>query len=319
MLPPRRHHYLPKTHLKRFSKASRGKYFIWMVDLISQSSVCTNIENVAHIRDYYRLDPDANGRDEFEVEKSILGECESKAAPVIDRIVAEKTLPNNDSEREKLFNFLSFLAMRVPPIRSSLEEQAGMFAKEFLRKTVFEMSKERFSELSMQSGGGDLELHEFVDFVNSDVYSIEMSIGEQVELMVTQARKLGPILASRNWGVLETSNNAFISSDCPVLLRWSNDHELSDLAPRFEFSETEVLIPLSPHVCLLGQIEKTPKNMKISQEVVADINSETVLAAGKYLFSNDLDFLWMTSHGEILEGKKIHRWKDLIELYTHRL
>ncbi len=128
MTEPRRHHYVPQFHLRRFASAARSGRF-WRYDKHLDSVAEAGISRSAFATDYYTLPVDDGSRDTGI--EAWLGNIESRAAPALSRLLA---LPAGahligDDDRVAITLYLAVLHTRGPAARLPSEALADFLAK----------------------------------------------------------------------------------------------------------------------------------------------------------------------------------------------
>src|SRR5688572_6038977 len=111
-------HYVPAFYLRAFTDPNCPagyKPYLWIVELNSGKIHCQPPAKTAASTDYYVVDDKS---DRNEVEKQ-LGEVESKAAPIVQRILADATEIEPD-EQAILSYFMAIQIVRVPQTRTRI-------------------------------------------------------------------------------------------------------------------------------------------------------------------------------------------------------
>lgn len=120
-------------------------------------------------------------------------------------------------------------------------------------------------------------------------------------------------LGARHWAVVFSppSTGDFILSDNPVNLHWREKKEYRIWrSPGYGPKETEVTIPLSSRIMLMGHFEDIPSNLNIySKKDLASMNNFTVMHSDRFLLTKK-DFLWLKQDGSV------GRADDLRQLIT---
>src|SRR5262245_27824707 len=110
----RKHHYLPQFYLAAFTNTGTKDGSLTVFDNLERRTWHTKPREVAHQRDFYRVDlpgvePDA-------LEKTF-ADLESQAAEVLCQIHLKKQLPEGDDDFNTWLNFGSLMMVRVPALR----------------------------------------------------------------------------------------------------------------------------------------------------------------------------------------------------------
>src|ERR1700674_2440749 len=109
----RRNHFIPVLHLRNFVDSEGALHVISRTD---GHRYVTSPDNLGLERDLYRPDnlADGEGPNVYEDE---FARFEGEAAPIIQRIVAERQMPADEERLQLLFNFIAFQAVRTPSMR----------------------------------------------------------------------------------------------------------------------------------------------------------------------------------------------------------
>ncbi len=299
MADPRRHHYVPQCYLANFTDSGDKNGNIGAFDKAKNRTFRTGIGNVAHVRDFYRLDPNEEVDDEFAVETSILAPVEGNAKPIIDQILRDKRLPESPEALAHLWIFFGFLAMRVPSIRRQLESFVTDIGRTSLQMIAANASPAYLDNFYRAQGippSEQISFDEFKEFALSDRYTIGINQGYLISLTLEQAPRLAELLAERHWCIGLAADSGFITSDRPVTLRWSQPVPGSQ-SPGFGLGNTEVRISLSPSICLIGSFDPLPEVADLDHSQVAHFNADLVASADRFLFFRDENFRWADEDG----------------------
>ena len=182
-------------------------------------------KRTAHERDFHAVDMGSEN-DRMVIEKK-LAECEGKWALVLKTALQEHVLPKDESIGD-LLAFVSFMAVRVPRIRSQASDFVDRASKSQLRATFAtnvgrdhfrSVIKEQITSLPLteqrnirQLLDDDPNLDKFAEFVQNEEYTVSYGQTWDVRTMSKMTITLLPILGQRNWAV------SLLADDAPVLL-----------------------------------------------------------------------------------------------------
>ena len=109
-----------------------------------------------------------------------------------------------------------------------------------------------------------------------------------------------PSLLSRKWSLAFTKNKSdeFVCSDSPVSLIWLKPMPRFE-DPGFERENTEVILPLTKNIVLLGRFEGESHRLWAFKKQVAGINSLSVIYAQRFIYSSRNDINWLKKDGDI--------------------
>ena len=115
-----RHHYVPQSHLRRFS--GDGKK-LWVFDKPTMQAFRASVRDVAQQQNYYRLRPKSSEGcpTATDLAEEVFSEVEAEVSPIIDEIVCVVRRGGRVSEkvRAPLSEYLALQCLRVPGVRSS--------------------------------------------------------------------------------------------------------------------------------------------------------------------------------------------------------
>ncbi len=141
-----------------------------------------------------------------------------------------------------------------------------------------------------------------------------MDQNSKLKTILDQIDNLIPYLGSRKWSLIFTneSNGGFVCSDNPVSLVWIDQQ--MQISPDFCKRDTEVTVPLTNEIALLGKLDGHEKILTADIKDLAEINARTIMYADKFVFSANDDFFCIRKDGTI--GKRNELVKDLREMQT---
>ena len=184
MNTPRKHHTVPKFLLKNFCYRTSKKKMIHTFDKKKGKEYVQTVDSASTRRDFYSI----KGNIEVEL---ILGQLESDVAPIITRIIQEKSI-SFLTEEEKIALSI-FVVVQNTRTYSQLLTIEGM--QEFLKKRSEELSGKAIEE----------------KFSHKNRFAFFK--------MLLDSPKLYQLILMKDWCLLETTDNApFYISDHPVTL-----------------------------------------------------------------------------------------------------
>ncbi|MCP5104868.1 MAG: DUF4238 domain-containing protein, partial [bacterium] len=153
---PRRHHYIPEFYLANFTSTGQKDDFLWVLDKKQAKQWKAIPKNIAHQRDFYRIDVDELEPSYIE---TALSEIEEKAAPVMKEMSERCNLPKGD-DFIILMNFVALMAVRVPRPRNNMSDFISKICKSYLRLTTAtpERWESTASELKKKGCGNDRDV-----------------------------------------------------------------------------------------------------------------------------------------------------------------
>lgn len=230
----KKHHYIPQTYLEAFTNEN-GKLFCYRKDT-PQNPLPLTPDNVAHRRYYYSQPIPEGGQDNDSLEDAF-SEIEG-AWPVIMKRISEKSALSAE-EREKFFQFIGLLRVRVPAIRDAIE----LMRAELVKMTLRALDKQ--GKLPPKPDG-------FEDLLEHTVVSIDphQSILAMPHLMKGFAKLLSlvgfEIFFNKTDIPLITNDNPVMVIDPSVPEDQMQPYRVSPDGP------VEIIVPLSPLAFLYG-------------------------------------------------------------------
>ncbi len=301
MNKPRQQHFCPKCHLKNFIDTEG---FVWAIPKSPQRILFkAKPENVGKERDFYTLEIEDESQDDPYALEKAFSEVEGKAERVIDKIItAPQTFTSFLSKEElgELLSFIGLFAARTPAIRKSYNRTTEQLIK--LMMAGFLTNKEKLLATAKKAGLGEMTdeaYQRLKDFHQRDEFEIKPTQNALLQNMLRAADTITNFLLSRNWVLGRSSKYKFISSDNPVILSWIEPfYPLRP--PGFGFRNTQVILPLTPSICLIGIFEDIPTGIiELDEADVPVINSFIASRATSYLYSSEQEMSWMMPEEKI--------------------
>ena len=289
----KRHHYVPRAYLALFTDPetpSGQEPYVWVYEREEKEPYARAPHKLAVRTHYYSV---ASGSGEWDTAvEEFLSRIESEAMPVLRRF-GEGADPSalSDKERGWLAYFIAMLSVRIPGLRSRVEE----FSADLMRRVAlmgahnseyFERKMREAYEAKGQEPPKDIEAVRH--FVLSGEYDVIASPVISLRAMIEMAPVVAKNVAGYHWRVLRAPvKTYFIISDRPVILV-----STKKLPPPFGWSagwETpwmEATVPLSPEACLLISLHHPQGIEVVTTEIVREINLRTASHASEAVYSS---------------------------------
>lgn len=246
-------------------------------------------ENVGYRPNYYTVDLDGESPDYVEDE---LGKIEGYCKPIIRKIEQERKMVVGD-DYISLMHFLGILAARVPLVRDSFNQNMDNLGKMILHvslhgktpEEIFDFMKERGSPLRSIA-----EAKELIEFASRDDFVLSVDKTYQVGMVFQMANLIAETLIDRKWAVFYRTDNqdvCFACGDAPVMLLWQDARRFGDLPPGFALEETEVIVPLTKNMAIIGRFEGFPAgdSLRAKSSHIRMINGHSISYAGRFIYS----------------------------------
>lgn len=277
-MAPKRHHYVPRFLLKRFSGEPGAKNpAIWRLDKASGQAARSSIVNEAVISHFNRVEA-ASGLTADSVE-TLLATIEGMASPLVTKLVrGQAPAPE---ERLNLALFVWLQQQRTPLGRAwqvfmqeqtaRLQAMKNLLDAESVR-AVFEGRDEFKTPDEIEAWR-----RQTIQELDDGTLFFRATHDHEVLGMFLLADRLAPTIASRMaWvGLRAPKGKPFILSDHPLAI---HDPEAGPEEPTAWLSSptVEVTLPLDPSFCLL----LTPgpaiyRTVQASEAVVQEVNLRT--------------------------------------------
>jgi hypothetical protein len=295
----RAHHFVPEAMLAGFTPGGSKNEKLWVVDLRTKREWTTTPRNVAHRRDFYRVD--APGVTPDFVEQRMLAPVESDAIQIIRAIERTEQPPTDPSELRALLLFVALLATRGPLARFAVDEIVDAEFRHLVAKLT--ASDDQWNEVrrDMAESGiakRDMSRDEMIDAVAHVRFNATQQF--QLRIMFKAVNYILPELTRRTWSTVTSTSGSFICSDRPVALIFNTPPPWTT-RPGFALKNTDVIVPLTKHIMLRGSFRDASRCGQTNRKGVGKLNSLTLNNAERYIFASSAEFPW-TSGGPRLES-----------------
>ncbi|MHB8076657.1 DUF4238 domain-containing protein [Desulfosporosinus fructosivorans] len=225
---------------------------------------------------------------------------------IIKQIIKTEQIPTRDGFNI-LINFIALMASRTPrrinhrtqPLVdiSEIMMEMNLSTKErWLNLTSRMIADGKLPPESLQKQ--DLNYDKLREFFKSKRYTMTVNQNYKIKQLLDSIDILIPLLAERKWSLLISKDmtttmpelGGFICSDNPVALV-SLDPLPPIYSPGFGMLRTEVTIPLSKNVTLVGRFEGKGTVTVISVKGMAAINSRTGMYADRFIYHSNQNFI----------------------------
>jgi hypothetical protein len=314
------HHYVPASHLANFTKKGVVDSRLWVFDTETGKQWEDKPKNVAFKKRLYNVDvPDQRP----DVLEDVFADIENKAAPIIREICESLIMPTGD-DYNWLMNYIALLAERTPARREVHEKPMHDISKIMLQMMLSTPERYEAVRRSMAQSGEPVEdnvsYEQLRRFAYEEKYTLSFDNNTHIKNLMAAVDAILQPLASRHWSVVLSPSplGDFICSDNPVSLHWAT---LKDRgfwsSPGHGLLDTEVSVPLSSRVALLGRFEKVhpPSAILASRKTLASINSNTGRHSQRFIFSRKNDFFWYTKDNRI---GNVDEYKRFIQMENQK-
>lgn len=292
-----KHHYVPVLHLAGFTEKQTKDSAFYVLDTESGMHKSLKPKSVAFQKHLYSVDIPGH---EPDIVENAFAELEGEVAPIIKKIYETKVMPIND-EYHLLMYYIALLFQRNPDRIELFNKAVDDISK--ITLDMIASSRDRYESFTAQiHEHKSLEYDDFKKKVIDGRFTFSVNNNIHVANIFKTAGYIIESLIQRKWTVLHTQPTVgdFICSDIPADLHWEKQDEGMWSSPGHSMPGTEISIPLSSRIMLIGTIEdKYPKYLEITNKrLVAQLNTYTAMNA-RFIFSRKRNFYWITSELKI--------------------
>lgn len=292
------HHYVPRLLLKNFCAADRPH--ICAFDKKTGKSFRTNIQNIAGERNYYEM---KIGEDTVSLE-SALSAVEAEAAPLIDRIVAERNIGwLSSTDRQIIAEFVAVQMKRGPHVRENFMAMDAAFRRVFGERWGLpmegypEMTADRAKQMALSSMTDPDRYSEHILNKTWLLFETETTtpfyVSDNPVVLQNEDESRSPLRG--NLGLAVPGIQIFLPiSSTQTLAFFCRSHELSIRQGVERMRTTMVRDPrmkleFGP---MLDWMRAFRKGTRLSSKPanVLNHNSLQVIFSERYVFCRDLDF-----------------------------
>jgi hypothetical protein len=278
---------------------------LYALDQTNGNTFVIKPENIACINNLYMIEQTTEtnySKDELEKAFAIF---DGLVAPVIREINEKKKLPDDEKGYSLLLNFIAFMICRNPIMIEQLLQPMKEVTTISLEMAL--ASKGNYQKLleGMANNGFDIENYpeyeKVKEFFDNNKFVAEISQNYKLKTIIDSTNMLIPLLAKRKWSLFltEDANGGFICSDNPVAL--VPKATIPDFySPGFAMANTEISMPLSKNVAIIGRFEGVEEVGFATTRVLATINSRTGMYSDRFIFSSTDDFVFLNVEDRIL-------------------
>lgn len=295
MSTPRKHHYVPRSYLARFTLTGATDSRLFVLDKSTGRQWPSTPDDSACERDFYMLEVDEGSEQEALAIEKFFGNIESIGSESISATLRDNRVPDGEL-RNKLVGFLSVMAMRVPGVLSRWDEaneqvmktvawyltatpQAWQAHVEAMRREGVEVTEDSYEAIR--------------EFVLSEDYTVRMDQNTRLSTILHPLPELARELSRRHWTLVVGEPDApdFICSDRPLTLCWNDSPPKLGRPPLgLALRMTTAMFPLSRRAALLGMYEAPFPTTTANAMLVGIVNAWTARYASRFVYSAEQDF-----------------------------
>lgn len=307
----RKHHYISRCYLQGFTHNGAKKSQLFVVSFAENKIFQSNANNVAHIRDFNRLEGLPIGALD-----NALGKFEGMACSALRHIETNRDIPN-DEHWNLVLNLAALFAVRHPAQRENTRQFIAEVSERVLdllltKPESYYETIERAQSAGYMSEGREVSFEEMKDFHERKQYDISVSTDSHVRQEMKALDVVLDTFSRRHWTlhVADQSAGHFATSDRPLMLI-NSDGTPSTLQRPIGHATlgTMVVFPISKSMLAVGSYNEpfAPVSLRTAQrETVAMFNGITARYAVREVYGSDARF-------PVITGQRISSGGDLLK------
>lgn len=283
---PKRHHYLPQSYLRQFSRDD----LLWVYDREKDQVRPQKVLNTAVRRHFYSIEVDGVRDTRIESE---LAKVDALIPPLTQKLSARAEL--SEGERFDL-SFIAALAMnRTPDFHEGIDRVEGKLIKRFSQRMFrsVEDAERSIAEWKAEDPSApDVDPRDLYQFLSEGKYNVKIHRNRSIELMLTLSPEFAKTLAILNLGILHSpERSSFITTDRPFVImpprdtskipRWAGVGMLTPGAQKY--------FPLSSEIAIVfGDPGENFTHINLKSEQVKGVNASIGHMVDRFLIGRDL-------------------------------
>jgi hypothetical protein len=300
--PARRHHFVSAFLLAGFTASGGKSAELCVTDFKTRKQFIRTPETTGFQTDFHTIEM-PGVKPDF-LEKEILADIEARCAPTIKAVLADRAMPKGQAYCDLIY-FTALMMVKTPKARRIAEGGVDWLNKLLVRQSL--ETEEDWNALQAEMRQAGMEIHEsvtyeqMIEFVGRDRYQFKPDQNWILAAMMESAVAMLPHLVSRMWSVLHSSEGGLICSDHPATCSFVGPVPAL-WTPAPGLPHTEVQLPLSRNLILIGSLERPATTGGINRKGAAYYNSRTLLGAERFAYSTERDFIWLDRNESIKSG-----------------
>jgi hypothetical protein len=266
---PRRHHFIPQCHLRRFADGDKRIARISIDDPHRRD--VTNIKNVAVVSDLYTIIDEQIG-ETMAVER-LLAALDGAVVAPIERLAYGVLFPPQRQDRLTMAMWLSFLHVRGPSFRRHYEAMTDNLFKLDMSLIRDEATARAWlMRDNNRPEPTDEEVRELLDAVEDlDDWEVSPHQNEMVKQMLYLAKRATPFFLCRYWVVTKFSQPGLVLPDSPLVMYQKPEHHSPWLGVGLATAD-EIWFPLDRSTLLTLHTDGSVGDKVIRPPFVPDID-----------------------------------------------
>jgi len=300
---PRHHHFVPHFYLAGFTPAGTKDDMLVVHDLRTGRQRPSKPGNTGSERDFYMLEVEEDQNFDAVAIERLFGQIEDRGAHAVRLIAETGELPSGE-DYEKLIDFMAIMAVRGPGVLKIIDE----FHENVIKSIAHEVTaaNEGWDSIvsDLRAEGKKIDKSDWEGirkFIESGQYRASLNQNFRMGVVLEMLKPTFGLLASRKWTILRAPADgpAFICSDRPLSVRWTDPAKMGGLSPAPGMFGTSVLFPLNKSLALIGMFEGNLPPRQVTAHEIAFFNTWTALFADRYLYTAQPDFAVIANDGAV--------------------
>lgn len=237
----RRHHYLSKVYLKRFTQLQEKDSQLVAINLPNLTTFSPNIINIAVEKDFNRLVVNDTENDANVLEHWLGDTFEPAVETAIVNIISTEQFKGSD--KDVILQLMAFFAVRNPSRRKWRNGIVDHISK---------INLSFFAEAEIGTVLNGIKITQEIKDAASktDDVSIQFHQNHQILFELQEVMTVFALLSKRSWRLIKAPDHIdFIACDRPVYLEWENPEE-HKLPAGFGLKDTLIMFPLTKKLIL---------------------------------------------------------------------
>jgi hypothetical protein len=284
---PKRHHYVPRFYLERFTSLSEnGNPILWVYDKNTIEPRAQTPLNTCVESGFYSFET-STGTD-VEIEKA-LALVESDAKEVLDQL-RQQGADLRSYHIPMLSNFLALTHVRVPRTLSSATELMNAATLQYIKGQA--QNRERIDRYFQEAGDRYTKRSDKEEFrrLLSDFdkhFTIEVNPKSALLESLSLFPSVAELFRQMNWHLFRAPQGTyFITSDTPLCVFVPMGHGAEGFGAGIGRESAQVTFPISPSILLLLDWRRNQRRAAIGKNFVREANRRMAWSAERYVISN---------------------------------
>lgn len=304
------HHYIPQFYLRGFLPTGQKKPALTVIDLKERRIFQTGTQVIGVIHDFNRIEAEGVLPDSLENRLSFF---EGPVASALKELEEKRTFVDKPIF-DTIINFIAFLAIRHPLVRTNVANSQASLTKMILASILAD--KERYESTLRKARQDGVDIEEYIsyeemkEFFDSDECHVVVPNESHIDMEFKGIDTILPYLFGRGWILLVAAENAgqFVTCDRPVILEWKHPESVPPFyrhRPGFGLKDIRVIFPVSQNIAMIGEFDTPNKVIVAKRKLVSRVNSEVIRFARSQVYAPDLSFGFIDKKGGVRLGTDI--------------